>query len=96
MEIKLGAISAMFYHNRDKLIEASPDFGKSLGFDGKKLYSHSTCRTRAYGTCSEPDADWGRHDFRGKDANGNDGKHPRRIFGTCPRSTRKWEQIFDR
>ena len=26
----------------------------------------------------------------------NDGKHPLRIFGPCPRSTRKWEQIFDR
>ena len=26
----------------------------------------------------------------------NDGKHPMRTFGPCPRNTRKWKQIFDR
>ena len=26
----------------------------------------------------------------------NDGKHPMRTFGPCPRNTRKWKQTFDR
>ena len=26
----------------------------------------------------------------------NDGKHPMRTFGPCPRDTRKWNQTFDR
>ena len=72
VEGETGAVSAMFYRNRDRLRQACPDFGESLGFDGKKLHSHSTGRTRADGTFSDADADWGRHDYRGKDAKGND------------------------
>ena len=72
VEDELDVIRAMFYHNRDLLKQACPDFGESLGFDGKKLHSHSTGRTRADGTFSDADADWGRHDYRGKDAKGND------------------------
>ncbi len=38
------------------------EFWPNLGFDGKKLYSHSTGRTRADdGTCSDPAAASGRY-----------------------------------
>ena len=63
VENELGAVSAMFYHNRDRLRQACPDFGESLGFNGKKLHSHSTGRTRADSTCN--DADWGLFDSPG-------------------------------
>ena len=59
VECEHGAMCALFNRNRDWLMEACPDFGTSLGFDAKKLHSHSTSRTRADGTCSDPDADWG-------------------------------------
>ena len=52
------AVMELFYDNRERLMERCPDFGASLGFDGKKLHSYSTGRTRADGTCSDPDAAW--------------------------------------
>ena len=65
------AVMELFYDNRERLMERCPDFGASLGFDGKKLHSYSTGRTRADGTCSDPDAAWGCHEYRGT---GLDGK----------------------
>ena len=69
---RAGCGSTMFYRNRALLRQAYPDFGERLGFDGKKLHTHSTGRIRADGTCSDADADWDRHDYREKDAHGND------------------------
>lgn len=57
VECEHGAMSALFDRNLDRLMEVRPDFGTSLGFDGKKLHSHSPGRTLADGTCSDPDAD---------------------------------------
>ena len=60
LECEHDAMSALFYRNFDRLMEECLDFGTSLGLDGKKLHSHSADRTRADGTCNDPDADWGR------------------------------------
>ena len=74
-EDELGAVSAMFYSNRDLLRQACPDFGRNLRFNGKKLHSYSIGRIRTDSTCSDAEAAWGRHDYRRKDArdaSGND------------------------
>ena len=44
LECEHDAMSALFDRNRDRLMEMCPDFGTSLGFDGKKLHSYSTGR----------------------------------------------------
>lgn len=63
-------VRAMFERLREELMEALPDFGEHLGYDGKALESHSTGRVnRDTGTPSDRDADWGRHETHGVDAN---------------------------
>ena len=81
LEREHGAMYALFERNRDRLMELCPDFGTSLGFDGKKLHSYSTGRTRADGTCSDPDADWGRQVYRGVGSDGKPWSHEVKWFG---------------
>lgn len=60
----------MFERLREELMEAPPDFGEHQGYDGKAIESHSTGRvTRDTGAPSDRDADWGRHETHGVDAN---------------------------
>ena len=40
VECKHGVFRALFDRNRDQLMQACPNFGTSLGIDGKKLHSH--------------------------------------------------------
>ena len=54
--------------SREALMEALPDFGAHLGYDGKAIESHSTGRVnRATGAHLGP-RDWGRHETHGVDA----------------------------
>ena len=81
LEREHGAMYALFERNRDRLMELCPDFGTSLGFDGKKLHSYSTGRIRSDGTCSDPDADWGRQVYRGVGSDGKPWSHEVKWFG---------------
>ena len=71
LEECLGLISGLLRPLREALMELLPDFGKHQGYDGKGIDSHSTGqRDRATGQTSDPDADWGKHETHGVDANG--------------------------
>lgn len=68
LEESLGLISAMVPALRTQLMEALPDFGQHLGYDGKAIDSHSTGQVnRETGKTSDPDADWGKHETAGID-----------------------------
>lgn len=68
LEQQRGLIGAMMVTLREQLMQALPDFGAHLGYDGKAIDSHSTGRVnRATGQTSDPDADWGKHETRGID-----------------------------
>jgi hypothetical protein len=69
LEETLGLVTGMIATLRGQLMEALPDFGRHLGFDGKAIDSHSSGRVkRASGETSDPDADWGKHETNGVDA----------------------------
>lgn len=69
LEETLGLVTGMMARLRRQLMEALPDFGRHLGYDGKAIESHSRGRiNRASGETSDPDADWGRHETAGVDA----------------------------
>ena len=62
-------VQAMVERLGEELMEALPDFGEHLGYDGKAIESHSTGRmNRDTGEPSDRDADWGRHETHGVDA----------------------------
>ena len=64
LEEERGLIAGMTGRLREPLMEEVED----LGDDGKGLRSHSTGRkSRKTGQSSDPEADWGRHETRGKD-----------------------------
>ena len=66
LEEQQDLISGMMKTLREQLMEALPEFGKHLGYDGKAIESHSTGQVnRESGTTSDPDADWGKHETRG-------------------------------
>ena len=51
-------------------MELLGDFGENLGYDGKAIESHSTGqRSRRTGETSDPEADWGKHEYSGVDSN---------------------------
>lgn len=69
LEETLGLVTGMIATLRGQLMEALPDFGRHLGYDGKAIESHSSGRVnRATGETSDPDADWGKHETAGIDA----------------------------
>lgn len=71
LEECLGLISGLMPRLREELIALLPDFGAHQGYDGKGIESHSTGqRDRTTGQTSDPDADWGKHETHGVDANG--------------------------
>ncbi len=68
LEAEQGVIGAMMDTLRAQLMEALPDFGRHLGYDGKAIDSHSTGRVDARkGKTSDVDADWGCHETHGVD-----------------------------
>ena len=61
-------IQTMIKTLREQLMDALPEFGQHLGYDGKAIDSHSTGRVRQRtGATSDPDADWGKHETHGVD-----------------------------
>ncbi len=61
-EEALGLIRELMTRLRESLMDALPDFGRHLGYDGKAITSHSARRRqRATGKTSDPTADWGVH-----------------------------------
>ena len=54
---------------RKEPMELLGDFGENLGYDGKAIRSNSTGnRDRKTGKRSDPDADWGKHEYSGVDS----------------------------
>jgi hypothetical protein len=69
LEETLGLVTGMIVTLRRQLLEALPDFGRHLGYDGKAIDSHSTGKVkRTTGQTSDPEADWGKHESGGVDA----------------------------
>ena len=59
-------VSGMVNRLREQLMEALPDFGEHLGYDGKAIDSHSSGHiNKKTGKTSDPDADWGKHETTG-------------------------------
>jgi hypothetical protein len=82
LESCLGMISGLVPALREALMQELPEFGRHLGFDGTDIASHSTGRVdRDTGSASDPDADWGRHESGGVDANGKPWNQIKRWFG---------------
>ncbi len=69
IEEEKGLISKMIDALREELMELLPDFGESLGYDGKAVRSNSTGRKNGNrGETSDPEADWGKHEYSGVDS----------------------------
>ena len=68
LEGKGGTVSRLVDALHGTLMSELPDYGRSLGADGKAIRSHSTGRMlKGKGRTSDPDADWGAHSHRGLD-----------------------------
>ena len=71
LEKEQGLVSGMIEQMRGELMRLLPDFGENLGYDGKPRESHSTGhRNRETGKTSDPEADWGKHEYSGVDSDG--------------------------
>lgn len=82
LEEQQGLIQAMIVTLREQLMARLPDFGRRLGFDGKAIESHSTGRVdQEREHTSDPDADWGKHETQGVDANGKPWRKIKSWFG---------------
>ena len=69
LEENQGMITDMIRQLREALMEALPDFGRHLGYDGKSINSYSTGhKNRDTGNTSDMDADWGKHETKGIDS----------------------------
>ena len=77
-----GLISKMIDSLRGELMELLPDFGESLGYDGKAVKSNSTGRKNCNrGETSDPEADWGKHEYSGVDPSAGTWKKIKKWFG---------------
>ncbi len=82
LEEALGLVSELMTCLRESLMDALPDFGRHLGYDGKAIASHSTGRRqRATGKTSDPTADWGVHETTSTDPHGKTRRQRKRWFG---------------
>lgn len=71
LEERRGLVSKMIDTMRGELMELLGDFGENLGYDGKAIESHCTGqRSRKTGETSDPEADWGKHEYSGVDSDG--------------------------
>lgn len=69
LEETKGMVTAMIQQLREELMEALPDFGRHLGYDGKAIESYSNGhKNRETEQTSDPDADWGKHESKGVDS----------------------------
>jgi len=69
LEENQGIITDMIRQLREALMEALPDFGRHLGYDGKAINSYSTGhKNRDTGETSDMGADWGKHETKGVDS----------------------------
>ena len=69
VEKRHGLISRMIESMREELMRLCSDFGENLGYDGKAVGSNSTGhRNRKTSMTSDPEADWGKHEFSGVDS----------------------------
>lgn len=69
LEESKGMVSGMIQQLREKLMEALPDFGCHLGYDGKAIDSYSTGHeNKETGETSDTDAAWGKHETKGIDS----------------------------
>ncbi len=85
-----GALMRVFEAQVDEIAALLPDFGKSVGYDGKAVESHSTGRplkhkaidkTTGRHPTSDPDASWGVHEQYGTDQNGREVRKTKKWFG---------------
>ena len=82
LEERRGLISGMIEEMRGELMRLLPDFGEHLGYDGKAIESHCTGqRNRKTGKTSDPEADWGKHEYSGVDSNGKQWTKIKTWFG---------------
>jgi hypothetical protein len=82
LEEALGLVSEMVVVLRERLMDALPDFGRHLGYDGKAIESHSTGRrSKDRGETSDPDAAWGMHETAGMGTDGKPWTKIKRWFG---------------
>ena len=82
LEERRGLISGMIEQMRGELMKLLGDFGENLGYDGKAMESHSTGqRSRRTGEISDPEADWGKHEYSGVDSNGKQWTKIKTWFG---------------
>jgi hypothetical protein len=69
LEESQGLVMEMIRQLREALMEALPEFGRHLGYDGKSIESYSTGqKDKESGETSDPDADWGKHETKGIDS----------------------------
>jgi hypothetical protein len=69
LEETKSMVSDMIKQLCKELMEALPDFGRHLGYDGKAIKSYSTGQeNKETGETSDPDADWGKHETKGIDS----------------------------
>jgi len=85
LEENEGLVSGMIRQLREALMEALPDFGRHLGYDGKAIKSYSTGhKDRKTGETSDPDADWGKHETKGIESkSGKPWTKVKSWFGYC-------------
>ncbi len=82
IEKRHGLVSRMIDNLRGELMELLPDFGENLGYDGKAIKSNSTGRKNCKGgETSDPEADWGKHEYSGVDSNGKTWRKIKTWFG---------------
>ena len=82
LEQQRGLISRMIEEMRGELMRLLPDFGEHPGYDGKAVESHSTGqKNRKTGETSDPEADWGKHEYSGVDSNGKQWTKIKTWFG---------------
>ena len=73
LEDNHSMITDMIRQLREALMEALPDFGRHLGYDGKAINSYSAGhKNKDTGETSDIDAGWGKHETKG--VNGKTGK----------------------
>ena len=91
VENRYGAVTALFESMRLKLLQQLAHLAVRIGYDVKKIKSHSTIRKLAHRLdpetgehlTSDPDAGWGRYDHYSVDGNGKEKVTAKILLGQC-------------
>jgi len=78
------AVEAIFDRLVEELREALPNFGRTLGIDGKALWTHAKAHkgeAKAPDGRRDTDADWGAKSYRGRREDGTRWERVKRWFG---------------